>query len=91
MYLKFSQATFDRLDLPDLFINMWDYAHYTNCPCKRYYYFCAEAAAKKWLPRYLRYDYVTRQIKMQNRCFIDFGKISTERKNTIYALIERDY
>lgn len=39
MPLKFSQETFDQLELPDLLINIWDYADHAfhnekNAPAK---------------------------------------------------------
>lgn len=45
MPLKFSQESVNRLDLPDLLINIWSYADHSlhdkkRCPCKRYFFVC---------------------------------------------------
>ena len=56
MALKFSQESFCLIDLPNLLINVWDYAEHVyhnllpdlnRCVCKLYLEYCVEAARKK--------------------------------------------
>ena len=47
--LKFSLNFFRRLDLPDLLINICDYADKPNCAtCKQYQKWCITAAKEQW-------------------------------------------
>ena len=93
--LKFFQELFDLLDIPDLLINIWDCADHAyhekkKCPCKKYLEFCEEATAKKWSNSYVNFAWIIRNLKLYNRCFADFGKISTENENIIYIIIAKD-
>ena len=46
--LKVSLNSFRQLDLPNLLINVWDYADKPNCPvCKQYQKWCICAAKEK--------------------------------------------
>lgn len=97
--LKFLQETFDCLDLPNLLIDIWSYAEHLyhnpslappcRCVCKVYLEFCINATKKKWSDTYVNFDFVVHNLKDRNRCFADFGKILTEKKDMIYQIIAK--
>lgn len=62
-----------------------------RCVCKVYLEFCINAAEKKWSDKYINFDFVVHNLKDRNRCFADFGKISTEKKDMIYQIIAKGY
>ena len=79
--LKVSLNSFRQLDLPNLFINVWDYADKPNCPiCKQY---------QNGQDSYIEFDFVINCLKRQNKNWYDFGKISSATRNDIYLYISR--
>ena len=88
MSLKFSKQSFQKLELPDLLLNIWCYADWPNDPiCVQYQQWCVEVAKERWSSQYLDFDYVIENLRKQNKKFYNFGKISSEDKNIIYRLI----
>ena len=51
---------------------------------------CIEEAKKKWSDEYVNFDWFIRNIKCQNHCVADLGKICSAEKNTIYQIIKKD-
>ena len=68
--MKFSKSDFAELDFPDLFINVWSYAGYMNDPivnhCQKW---CFELAKERWLPQFLDFEYVIKNLKEKNKIF----------------------
>ena len=57
--LKLSSNSFRQLDLPNLLINIWDYAYKPNCPiCKQYRKWCITAAKEQWGNLFIDFDFV---------------------------------
>ena len=57
--LKPSSNSFRQLDLPNLLINIWDYADKPNCPiCKQYRKWCITAAKEQWGNLFIDFDFV---------------------------------
>ena len=84
--LKFSKQTFNQLDLPNLPINIWDYASCGCVICSQYQKWCVEVSKTKWSPDFIDFDYVIiliTNLKRQNKNFYDFGTISSANKNKI--------
>ena len=75
--MKFSKSDFAELDFPDLFINFWSYAGYMNDPivnhCQKW---CFKLAKERWLPQFLDFEYVIKNLKEKNKNFYNFGRIS---------------
>ena len=89
--LKFSLNSFRQLDLPNLLINIWDYADKPNCPiCKQYQKWCITAANEQWEKDIIDFDFVINTLKKQNKHWFDFGKISSENRNQIYVVISKE-
>lgn len=49
------------------------------------------SSEKKWSKDFINFDFVVRNLKENNRCFADFGKISSEKRNIVYKIIAKDY
>ena len=82
--LKLSKSNFQRLQISDLLINIWDYNHksHLNCSiCIQYEKWCLEVAKSKWQSEFLDFDYVISNIKQQSKQFFNFGKVSSANKN----------
>ena len=89
--LKFSLNSFRQLDLPNLLINIWDYADKPNCPiCKQYQKWCITAANEQWEKGFIDFDFAINTLKKQNKNWFDFGKISSENRNQIYVVISKE-
>ena len=74
-----SKYNFLNLKLPDLLINIWDYADHLNSSvecvlCKQYQKRCIEAAKQKRKPEYINFEYVIKNLRMQNKKFYNFGE-----------------
>ena len=75
--LKFSLNFFRQLVLPNLLINIWDYADRPDDPiCKQYQKWCKTAAKEQWQDTFIDW--------------YDFGKISSDERNKIYIIISKD-
>ena len=89
--LKFSLNSFRQLDLPNLLINICDYADKQDDPiCKQYQKWCITAAKEQWQDTFIDFDFVITALKKQNRNRNDFGKISSDERNKIYLIISKD-
>ena len=89
--MKFSLNSFRQLDLPNLLINIWDYADKPNCPiCKQYQKWCITAANEQWEKEFIDFDFAINTLKKQNKNWFDFGKISSENRNQIYVVISKE-
>ena len=89
--LKFSLNSFRQLDLPNLLINIWDYANKPDCPiCKQYLKWCITAAKEQWENAFINFDFVINALKKQNRNWYDLGKISSANRNKIYLIISKE-
>ena len=89
--LKFSLNSFRQLDLPNLLINIWDYADRPDDPiCKQYQKWCITAAKEQWQDTFIDFDFVITALKKQNRNWYDFGKISSDERNKICIIISKD-
>ena len=76
--------------MPNLLINIWDYANKPNCPiCKQYQKWCISAAKEKWKDSYIEFDFVIGCLKKQNKNWFDFGEISLANRNQIYVVISK--
>ena len=79
---------FLHLDLPNLLINIWEYADKPNDPILiQYQKWCIEVAKQKWQPQFINFDYVIRNLEERNKKFYDFGKISPADRDVIYRII----
>ena len=88
--LKFSLYSFRQLDLPNLLINIWDYAdkRHDDCPiCKQYSKCCVIAAKEKWSSNFIDFDFVINNLKKQNKKWFDVGKLSPASRDNIYFAI----
>ena len=88
--LEFSKKTFSQLDLPNLLINIWDYAFCHCSICSQYQKWCTQVAKEKWQPDFVDFGYVITNIKRQNKSFIilEFSiSISSADRNKIYVII----
>ena len=80
--LKFSLNFFRRLDLPDLLINICDYADKPNCAiCKQYQEWCITAAKEQWQKEFIDFDFFIDALKKQNKNWFNVGKTSLATKN----------
>ena len=87
---KFLVESFRQLDLPNLLINIWSYANKPVCPmCNQYQKYCIQAAKEQWLSSFIDLDFVIQNLKRQNKRFFDFGKISSQDRNSIYVVISK--
>ena len=49
------------------------------------------SSEKKWSKDFINFDFAVRNLKENNRCFADFGKISSEKKSIVDKIIAKDY
>ena len=88
--MKFSKSDFAELDFPDLFIKVWSYAGYMNDPivnhCQKW---CFELAKERWLPQFLDFEYVIKNLKEKNKIFYNFGRICSADRKVIYRIIHK--
>ena len=88
--MKFSKETFSRLDLPDLPLDIWSYAHGQKTDITlQYAKWCGELAAECWLPKYLDFNFFMRCLLRENKNFYNFGKIPSCDKHLIYEMITK--
>ena len=88
--MKFSKSDFAELDLPNLLINVWSYADYMNDPIvNQYQKWCVELAKERWLPQFLDFEYVIKNLKEKNENFYNFGRISSADRKVIYRIIHK--
>ena len=89
--MKFSRESFALLGLPDLLLNIWDYAHSKQTEItKKYTKWCLELVSERWLDdEYLDFGFVINSIIDGNRNFCDFGKIPLCHKNKIFDIIKQ--
>ena len=86
--MRLEKKFFLRLDLPNLLINIWEYAHKPNNPILILYQkWCIEVAKQKSQPQIINFDYVFRNLKKRNKKFYDFGKISSADRDVSYTII----
>ena len=92
-----NQKMFDLFDLPDLLINTWRFSEHvyhrwspdpSSCTCKKYLQYCVGATREKWSDEYLHFDTVIYHLQHHDRRFEDFGKIPSNKKETIYDIIK---
>ena len=89
--LKCSLNSFRQLDLPNLLINIWDYADRPDDPiCKQYQKWCITAAKEQWQDTFVDFDFAITVLKKQNRNWYDFSKMSSDKRNKIYIIISKD-
>ena len=92
--LKFSLYSFHQLDLPDILINIWDYADHLKQKeciiCQTYQNWCIIAAKEKWHYSYIDFDFAIDNLQKQNKNWVDFDNFSTETKNQIYYHILKE-
>ena len=82
--LKFSLSSFRQLDLPNLLINICNYADRPDDPIwKQYQKWCIIAAKEQWQNTFIDFDFAITALKKQNRNWYDFGKISLDEWNKI--------
>ena len=75
--LKFSKTDFDRLDLPDIILNIHSYmfAHCPECKiCKTYLTYNVEIARVRWHPEFKNFNQIMNQIKKDE---LELGGISS--------------
>ena len=88
--LKFSLDLFRQIDLPNLLINIWDYADkkHSDCSvCKQYSEWCVMIAKEKWT-RFLKdFDFAIGNMKKQNKKCFDVGKLLPATRSNIYLAI----
>ena len=85
--LKFSKTDFDRLDLPDIILNIHSYM-FGRCPecktCKTYLTSNVEIARALWRPEFKDFNQIMNPIKKDE---LELERISSEEKHFIYHLI----
>ena len=57
--------------------------------CNQYQKYCIQAAKEQWLSSFIDLDFVIQNLKRQNKRFFDFGKISSQDRNSIYVVISK--
>lgn len=97
MLYKFSQESYNVLDLPELPIRIWNYSNHVyhkratapkQCPCGIFLRFCIEAARKNWCSCYIDFDFVMKNIQDHDELFgAVFDGILPEDKYKIFILI----
>ena len=92
--LKFSLDTFCQHDLPNLLINIWDYAYHINekscIVCQTYQGWCIVAAREKWLDQFINFDFIINNLQKQNRNWVDFDTFSSATRNQILYHLLKD-
>ena len=77
--MKFSKESFARLGLPDLLLNLWDYADPRHKDCKiclQYAKWQVELLSELWLDdEDLDFGFVINSVVDGSKNFCDFGKI----------------
>ena len=86
--LKFSFKSFEELDAPNLFINVWSYSDYlkkhTNCKiCEIYRNYCVEILKRRWLPEWGNFNKIMSKILKNNKYFINISKYSSANRHLI--------
>ena len=92
--LKFSLDTFRQHDLPNLLINIWDYAyHIKEKGCngfQTYLGWCTIAAREKWSDQLIAFDFVIDNLQKQNRNWVNFDPFSAATRNQIYMYLLKE-
>ena len=86
--LEFSKKTFSQLDLPNLLINIWDYAFCHCSICSQYQKWCTQVAKEKWQPDFVDFGYVITNIKRQNKSFIILVQFLQQTEIKFMSLLE---
>ena len=81
-------------DLPELLMIIWSYTvqvHYGCCICSQYKEWCIQYVKEKWKPEYFDFDFVIQKIEDNDMSFIDFGKISFNKRNKILYFLKKEW
>ena len=90
--LKFSLEDFQKLDVPDLIINIWSYNWLQHLPCDtcyRYSVWCEQILKEKWKLEYGDFDFAVEKFKKNDRTFVNVGNFSSTNKNDIIILLKQ--
>lgn len=71
-------------------INIWEYAdeRYAHLPfVKQYQKWCVVTTKEKWSLHFIDFDFVTDNLKKQNKKWFDVSKLSSTSRDRIYSAI----